>query len=251
MGAEVIGEYVDAGESARSADRPQLKQMLTDLKTPLGAANFVLVHKLDRLARNRGDDVAINLAITEAGATLVSCTENIDDTPSGSLLHSIMAGMAEFYSKNLAVEVKKGLQQKARSGGTPGRVPIGYLNTRQLIEGHEIRTVETDTERAPHVEWMFKAYATGEYTVSEIAKELAIRGCRTRKTAKMPAKELSRSQVHRLLSNKYFVGVVKYSGVDYEGNHEPLIDLDTFVVFKRCCGLTGRPVKGLNTISTT
>ena len=228
LGAEVVGEYLDAGESARSADRPQLQQMLSDLRTSVAPADFVIVHKLDRLARNRGDDVAINLAIREAGAALVSCTEQIDATPTGALMHTVFAGFAEYYSNNLAVEVKKGQLQKARTGGTPGRVPPGYLNTRQILNGQEIRTVEIDPERAPHIEWMFKAYATGEYTLSELTAELESRGCKSRQTPKMPSKPFSRSQVHRYLSNKYYVGVVHYSGVDYEGNHPALIDLDTF-----------------------
>ena len=143
-------------------------------------------------------------------------------------MHSIIAGMAEYYSKNLAVEVKKGLLQKARSGGTPNRVPIGYLNTREVLNGHEIRTVAVDPERATHIEWMFKSYATGEYTLSELTKEMETRGCRTKPTAKLISKPLSRSQVHRLLSNPYYVKVVRYGGVDYEGNHPALIDLDTF-----------------------
>ncbi len=228
LGVTIINEYLDAGESARSADRPSLKQMLADLATPTGAAEFVIVHKLDRLARNRGDDVAINMAIRDAGAALVSCTENIDDTPSGALMHSIMAGIAEFYSKNLAVEVKKGLQQKARTGGTPGRTPPGYLNAGRIVDGQEVRIVEIDPERAPHIEWMFKSYATGDYTISDLQRELESRGCRSRKTPKVPSKPYSRSQIHRYLSSPYYVGVVTYGGVEYEGNHQPLIDLDTF-----------------------
>ena len=79
------------------------------------------MHKVDRLARNRADDVEINLAIRQAGAELVSVSENIDQTPSGLLLHGIMASSAEFYSRNLATEVIKGTTQKAKNGGTPGR----------------------------------------------------------------------------------------------------------------------------------
>jgi len=67
--------------------------------------DYVLVHKVDRLARNRVDDVEINLAIRKSGATLVSATENIDETASGMLLHGIMSSIAEFYSRNLATEV--------------------------------------------------------------------------------------------------------------------------------------------------
>ncbi|MYV97578.1 recombinase family protein [Streptomyces sp. SID3343] len=53
---------------------------------------------------------------------------NIDKTPSGKLLHGIMAGIAEFYSANLASEAKKGMRQKVKSGGTPGHAPLGYRN---------------------------------------------------------------------------------------------------------------------------
>ena len=92
---------------------------------------YVIVHKVDRLARNRADDVVINLALKQAGAELVSVSENIDQTPSGLLLHGIMSSIAEFYSRNLADEVIKGSTQKAKNGGTPTRAPLGYRNVRR------------------------------------------------------------------------------------------------------------------------
>ena len=49
------------------------------------AVHYVIVHKVDRLARNRADDIAITMEIKNSGATLVSCSENIDETPSGLL----------------------------------------------------------------------------------------------------------------------------------------------------------------------
>lgn len=61
LGVTVDAEFVDAGESARSTRRPQLQAMLRHL--PEHPAQFVIVHKVDRLARNRADDVEINLAI--------------------------------------------------------------------------------------------------------------------------------------------------------------------------------------------
>ena len=116
--------------------------MLTELKT--AGIQYVIVHKVDRLARNRADDVAIHLAIQKAGAVLVSATENIDETPSGMLVHGIMSFIAEFYSLNLANDVSNGLGQKARGGGTPGRAPIGYLNVRASNADGEVRTVAPD-----------------------------------------------------------------------------------------------------------
>src|SRR6266568_7989982 len=150
LGAEVVEEYIDRGESAKTADRPELQRMLERLKAR--DIDYVIVHKVDRLARNRVDDVTIGLALRAAGVQLVSVTENIDDTPSGKLLHGIMASIAEFYSQNLASEVIKGSVQKAKAGGTPYGAPIGYLNIRQVVEGREIRTVVPDPDRAPLVQ---------------------------------------------------------------------------------------------------
>ena len=104
LGAVVVAEFVDAGESARSANRPELKKMLAFVKEH--RIKHVIVHKVDRLARNRVDDVEINLQLSAVGAQLVSCSENIDETPSGMLLHGIMSSIAEFYSRNLATLTK-------------------------------------------------------------------------------------------------------------------------------------------------
>jgi DNA invertase Pin-like site-specific DNA recombinase len=147
LGANVVEEYVDLGESAKTADRPALQRMLERLKAH--DIDYVIVHKIDRLARNRTDDVTIGLALRAAGVKLASVTENIDDTPSGKLLHGIMASIAEFYSQNLASEILKGSTQKAKAGGTPHMAPIGYLNVREVVDGREVRTIQLDPERAP------------------------------------------------------------------------------------------------------
>ena len=134
LGADVIDVYVDAGESARNSDRPDLKLMLERLKSERDI-DYVIVHKVDRLARNRGDDVSISLAIREAGAQLVSVSENIDEMPSGMLLHGIMWSIAEFYSLNLAAEVKKGTLKKVEGGTYPGFAPSATsINKICLVE---------------------------------------------------------------------------------------------------------------------
>lgn len=77
-----------------------------------------------------------------------------------------MSSIAEFYSRNLATESRKGMLQKAKNGGTPGMAPFGYLNSRlRTDEGREVRTVVVDPERSPWVTWMYERYATGEWTV--------------------------------------------------------------------------------------
>jgi site-specific DNA recombinase len=227
LGAEVVDEYVDRGKSARTADRPALQSMLRRLAAEQDV-DYVIVHKVDRLARSRADDVQIVLAMRKAGATLVSATENIDETPSGTLLHAIMAAVAEFYSGNLAQEARKGMRKKAELGGTPGNAPVGYLNTRDRIDGRDVGIVVPDTERAQHVSWAFRAYATGDYTLSQLTDELNDRGFTLRATARYPERPVTISLVHRMLHNRYYLGIVTFGGVESAGRHEALVDEVTF-----------------------
>jgi len=131
-GWELVDEYVDRGESARTADRPQLRGMLARIGEE-SDVEAVIVHKIDRLARNMEDHVAIRALLRRRGVTLVSVTENLDETASGRLVEGIHALMAEFYSANLANEVRKGMGQKAKLGGYPHKAPLGYLNVREPI----------------------------------------------------------------------------------------------------------------------
>ena len=228
MGALVVKEFADRGESARSANRPELQKMLASLKED-GGIDYVIVHKLDRLARNRADDVEINRAFEEAGVRLVSTSENIDQTPGGMLLHGIMSSIAEFYSRNLANEVIKGMGEKARNGGTLGKAPLGYLNVRARDEnGREIRTIALDEERAPLVRLAFSEYATGNWTVRQLADHLNNRGLTIPPTARKPANPVSVRLLQTLLRNPYYKGVISFQGVEYAGAHEPLVDAATW-----------------------
>ncbi|KFI81943.1 DNA invertase Pin-like site-specific DNA recombinase [Bifidobacterium psychraerophilum DSM 22366] len=222
LDAIIVEEFVDAGESARKADRPELLRMIEYVKA--NEITYCIVHKIDRLARNRADDVTIHLALKQAGVTLVSVTENIDETPSGMLVHGIMSSIAEFYSRNLATEVSKGMTQKAITGGTLGKAPIGYLNARKRDElGREIRTVELDPRRAPLIKWAFEAYATGRYSTITLREELIDRGLTTAPTPKHPARTPALSSVHRFLTNPYYKGQITFRGAAYDGLHEPLV----------------------------
>ena len=223
MGAMVIKEFVDRGASARSANRPELQRMLEYLEDH--DVDFVIVHKIDRLARNRADDVEIMKSLEASDVRLVSTTESIDQTPSGILLHGIMSSIAEFYSRNLAAEVAKGMSQKVRSGGTVGRVPLGYRNHRTVdAEGREIRTVIVDVERAPLIREAFTLYASGDWTVVSLADYLAGRGLTTVPSPRLPSKPVTEGHLNKILINPYYKGLTKYQGVHYPGRHEALVD---------------------------
>ncbi|WP_240739993.1 recombinase family protein [Leucobacter triazinivorans] len=223
LGARIVRQFVDAGESARSADRDGLQDMLAFIAAT--RVTFCIVHKLDRLARNRADDVKIHEALLAAGVTLVSATESIDQTPSGMLVHGIMSSIAEFYSRNLATEVSKGLTQKVAQGGTPGRAPIGYLNVRRTDDqGREIRTVDVDPERAPLIAWAFEQYAGGETSVTGLLCDLTARGLVSVPSPKRPSRPLGKNALYRMLTNPYYAGVIRYKGALHPGAHEPIVE---------------------------
>ena len=225
MGAIIGKEFVDRGASAKSADRPQLQAMLEYVRENADRIDYVIVHKVDRLARNRGDDIDIMRALRECGVQLVSASESIDDTPAGMLLHGIMSSIAEFYSQNLATEVKKGMGEKIKNGGTIGRAPLGYLNVRRVDDkGREERTVVLDEERAPLIKMVFEEYATGEWSLNSLAEYMAA----TRSTPKIPSTPITLKTLHKVLVNPYYKGVVVYKGIQHEGSHEPIVSIETW-----------------------
>ena len=226
-GGTIIDEYSDRGESARTADRPQLQALLARIAED-GDVDAVVVHKVDRLARNLEDHVAIRALLRRRGVTLVSVTENLEETASGRLVEGIHALMAEFYSANLASEIRKGMTQKAKMGGWPHAAPLGYLNVRETIGGRQVAHIVPDSGRADHVTAAFQLYATGEWTVERLTAELAHRGLRNRGRRDRPVGPLGVSAVASLLSNKAYAGIVEWGGVEYPGLHTPLIDPATF-----------------------
>ncbi len=227
LGAIVVKEFVDRGASAKTTNRPELQCMLDYVKE--NQVDYVIVHKVDRLARNRADDVEINKALDQAGVRLVSTTESIDQTPSGMLLHGIMSSIAEFYSRNLANEVVKGMTQKARGGGTVSRAPLGYRNIRTLDgEGREMRTVTVDEERAPLVRLAFSLYATGDWTMARLAEHLADRGLTTLGTPRIPSVPITAAKLNKLLINPYYKGCLPFKGAVHPGKHDSLVDERTW-----------------------
>ena len=190
---------------------------------------YIIVHKIDRLARNRADDIAINMVLRAAEAELVSCMENISDSPSGKFLYNIMADMAQFYSDNLAQEVMKGMTGKAADGGTPTRAPNGYLHRRDYRDGVLVSWVDTDPERAPLVSWAFQQYATGDWTVDKLVTALRDKGLTSRGGPKTPSREVTASGITKMLANPYYMGVVTFQGIAYPGKHQALVDAETWL----------------------
>jgi site-specific DNA recombinase len=221
-GWELADEYVDRGESARTADRPQLQAMLARLAEDPGIEALV-VHKLDRLARNLEDHAAVRAALREAGVQLHSVTESLEDSASGKLVEGILASIAEFYSANLGQEIRKGLDQKAAQGGWPTKAPFGYRNVRRDGAGRRGESVLEPDQQAPLVVWAFERYAIGEMSLADLTEHLAEKGLRNR--LRNPP---GLSAIHGMLRNPVYAGVVRWKGVEQQGRHQPLVPRELF-----------------------
>lgn len=166
--------------------------------------------------------------LAKLNVTLASATDAIDETPVGQLMQGMLAVINEYESKESGADIAYKMGEKAKHGGTLGLAPLGYKNVIDNYEGRRIRTVEVDRERGPFVRLAFELYASGEYTLNDVADELTDRGLATRPTAKRPAGPVSVSKLHRMLKDRYYLGFVSYRGEEYPGRYEALIDDELF-----------------------
>ncbi|MEX5710561.1 recombinase family protein [Parafrankia sp. FMc6] len=227
LGATLVKEFVEAGDSARSMNRPQLQELLKYIKR--NRIDFLVVHKIDRWARQKEDDVVLGMQLAKAGVKLISVKEQIDETPSGKLLYNVLGSVAQYQSDNLAHEVLKGMGRKAKGGGTPFRAPLGYLNHREFRDGADIRTITLDPERATLIRWCFAQFATGDWTLRTMCDALEEKGLRTRPVGKATRAPVSINSLFNILHNPYYMGIVMYQGMYHEGKHEALVDPATWL----------------------
>jgi len=222
MGAFVVSEFVERGRSGTSLERPELKRMLDHIQTQ--PVDFVIVHKIDRLARNRADDAAVTNQIPrDRGAA------DLDDR--GHQQHSVGQAAAWHYGLDrgvLLTQPRHRGDERDATEGDSGRHPrpcaVGYLNQRVYDRDTEIRTVVVDPDRGPHITWAFHAYASGEWSLSKIVAELNARGLTTKPGPNTPARPVTIRSLHHLLPNPYYAGVVTFNEVEHPGAHEPLVD---------------------------
>ncbi|WP_054565629.1 recombinase family protein [Frankia sp. R43] len=227
LGATLVKEFVEAGDSARSMNRPQLQELLKYIKRH--RIDFLVVHKIDRWARQKEDDVVLGMQLAKAGVKLISVKEQIDGTPSGKLLYNVLGSVAQYQSDNLAHEVLKGMSRKAKGGGTPFRAPLGYLNHQEFLDGADIRTIITDPERGPLIRWCFAEFATGQWTLRTMCDALEEKGLRTRPVGSAMPAPVSINSLFNILHNPYYMGIVMYQGMYHEGKHEALVDPSTWL----------------------
>jgi site-specific DNA recombinase len=219
QGWTVAGEFVERGVSARTADRPKLREMLARCKQE-PRVDVVLVHKIDRLARNVYDHASIWMVLKERAIKLASVVENVDDTVSGQLLENIMASLAQFYSANLGEEIRKGMGTMIAQGDWPHRPPRGYVIVKDSVLG---RRIVIDPPQAAPIRRAFELYATGNWSLRAIRDDLEQQGVKTVKGKPIPIEN-----IRWLFLNRFYAGRVWWHDAEYPGNHEPLVSPELF-----------------------
>ena len=216
QGLEIV-RWFEEQESASKKGRPAFNQMLQLLR--LGIAHGVVIHKIDRSARNLEDWNDIG-KLVDAGVDVRFATESIDlKTTSGRLSADIQAVVAAHYSRNLREEVKKGFYGRLKQGFYPMRAPIGYLDQGAA----KLKTL--DPVQAPLVKSAFELYGNGAYSLPALAREMFRRGLRNRNSGNVTINGLS-----TILRNPFYVGLIRImkTGQTFKGSHEPLISVALF-----------------------
>lgn len=189
----IVKIYTDEAKSAMTADRPGFLKMIEDSKN--GLFDTVIVHKLDRFARNRYDSAFYKRELSKNGVTVLSVLENLDDSPESIILESVLEGMAEYYSANLSREVQKGMKENAlQCKHNGGRPPLGY-------DVGEDQTYVINEKEAATVRLIFNMYAKG-FGYGKIIDELNRKGYRTKL-----GRKFGKSSLHDILVNEKYRGV--------------------------------------------
>ena len=193
---KIVKIYADKAVSGKSTDkRDEFQQMMKDSEK--GIFNAVICWKIDRFARNRYDSAMNKARLKKNGVRLFYAKESIPEGPEGIILESVMEGYAEYYSENLAQNVRRGNYESALECKTLGHMCLGY---RTSSEGK----YEIDPETAQIIRYIFEEYSKNTPSV-QIAAELNNRGFHTLTGGAFAAKGIA-----KILTNEKYIGVYTY-----------------------------------------
>lgn len=212
-----ITKWFEEKETAAKSGRPVFNGMLKQLNQ--GKAAGVIIHKIDRSARNLRD-WAMFSELPDAGISVYVATESLDfNSRGGRLTADIQAVIAADYIRNLRDETIKGINGRLKQGFYPWGAPPGYLDQ----GGGKPKTPCPKT--APLITLAFELYATGQYSYVPLLHELHRRGLRNKRGGKLTLCGLG-----NILQNPFYIGVIyiKSSGKTYQGIHQPIVPAATW-----------------------
>ena len=215
-GYRVVREYLDEAESGRVADRPQFRKMLDEASETESPFQEILVWKFSRFTRKREHAVAFKSMLRRRGIRVTSITEHADDTPTGKLMEAIIESVDEFYSDNLAQEVRRGMRESAQRGFYLSSVaPFGYRKVYVSDGGKQRPRLELDPPKDALARRIFEMALRGQ-SILEIVKTLNKEGIPTAK-----GKRWLKTSVHNMLSNEVYMGTLVW-GLKATDGSEPV-----------------------------
>lgn len=213
-GITILRHYIDRAFSAKTDNRPEFQAMIKDSSKKL--FDMIIVWKLDRFARNRYDSARYKAQLKKNGVKVVSATETISDGAEGILLESMLEGMAEYYSADLAEKVVRGMTENALkckyNGGTP---PLGYV-----IDSEQYFQIDPLT--APFVLEAFKRYDEGA-TMTQIRDWLNEKGIKNTRR-----QEITYNSIQHMLNNRRYIGEYSYREVIIPDGIPAIVPKDLF-----------------------
>ena len=207
----------DEQETAAKRGRPVFDEMMRLLKR--GKAHGVIIHKIDRGARNLKDwaDLA---ELIDTGVEVHFANESLDmNTRGGRLSADIQAVVAADFIRNLRDETKKGFYGRLKQGLYPMGAPIGYLNCGKG------QPKAPNPKMSPLILLAFHLYATGNYSLPRLVEEMYKRGLRNHRNAKV-----SLNGISTILNNPFYIGIIRIrkTGEIFTGVHVPVVGKPLF-----------------------
>lgn len=206
-----------------TGQRPVFNEMIREIKS--GKFNAILAWHPDRLSRNAGDlGCVVDLMDQKLIVEVRTYGQKFTNNPSEKFLFMILGSQAKLENDNKSVNVKRGLKTKVEMGLWPAPAPTGYLNhTDRTMKGH----VLVDPQRSHVIRLMFEKVAYESYSGRKLFRWLKD----DVKFVSRGDKPLTLSNVHTILHNAFYTGMIEYprgSGKWYVGKHEPLISQELF-----------------------
>lgn len=220
---QLVAVYTDEAQSATTDSRDDFKNMIDDIFKGKLDIDTVLVHKFNRFARNKYDSAIYKKRLRDIGIKVVSVTQPIDDSPEGRILESLIEAMDEYYSENLALEVKKGMLENALKGKHTGGGKLLGLSVDN--EGYYY-----PDDNAHLVKRIFREFADG-VPKARIVDRLNKEGYRNQY-----GRPFNTRTIYDLLANEKYIGNFVYHHTSTETIRldgiikEPIIDADLWEV---------------------
>lgn len=213
-GIEVLRVYADKAVSGKTDRRVQFQRMMRDAERK--DFDVVVAYKSNRIARNMLNALGTEAKLNSVGVSILYAKEEFGDTAAGRFALRTMLNVNQFYSENMAEDIKRGLRSNAEAFKVNGHLPYGYRKSDD--SRYEIAPAQADVVRE-----IFMRVARGDQ-YCDIAADLNGRGFRTSQ-----GNLWNKSSFVRMLRNRAYIGEYHHSGVVAQGAIPAIIDEDTFL----------------------